>query len=522
MSLLQLNLDYSDRDFESLRLRLQGLIQSVYPYWTDFNVANFGNILLEMMAYVGDTLHYYQDSQAMETFWPTLTQRISAIRLGRLIGYSLRGASAATVDLTFTIPQSYTSNLIIPVGTVVKTTDPEEPLSFRTTVAGTITAGSTEVTVAAEQAEVRTETRESSDEPNQELVLVHTPFLDGSLDSVTGSYPTITAGISAANGDYTRVDSFLGQKATARVFTTVVDHFERVHVRFGNGVNGEIPQGEINIGYKVGGGLSGNVEANRVTVLEDQLFFVDGTPAVVTVTNDLAASGGADRMTLSEAKAEAPASLRTLTRTVTREDFETTAESVAGVARALMATANEYAGITENFGRVYVVAQGSKLASGRIAPATPSSGILSQIDSAIRNDKPQTITFDYEVLAAPFLPITVAARIYLKTGYDGTQVAANIRAALADFFAAQLATGVANPNIDFGANLKDANNTIVGEIVWSDVFNAVCDVTGVRKVDEGSQGFLLNSKRESVVLTPIEFPTLSTITLTDADTGSVL
>jgi hypothetical protein len=34
--------DYTDKDFDSLRLRLQSLVRSVFPDWTDFNVANFG------------------------------------------------------------------------------------------------------------------------------------------------------------------------------------------------------------------------------------------------------------------------------------------------------------------------------------------------------------------------------------------------------------------------------------------------------------------------------------------------
>ena len=73
MAIVQPSLDYSDRDFSSLKLRLQDLIQSVFPDWTDFNTANFGIILLEMFCYVGDTLHFYQDTQAGEAFWPTLT-----------------------------------------------------------------------------------------------------------------------------------------------------------------------------------------------------------------------------------------------------------------------------------------------------------------------------------------------------------------------------------------------------------------------------------------------------------------
>ena len=64
MSLITPSLDYTDRDFYSLRLRLQGLIRSVFPDWTDFNTATFGNILLELYAFVGDTLHFYQDGQA--------------------------------------------------------------------------------------------------------------------------------------------------------------------------------------------------------------------------------------------------------------------------------------------------------------------------------------------------------------------------------------------------------------------------------------------------------------------------
>lgn len=512
MSISQTTLDYSDRDFNSLRLRLQDVVRSVFPDWTDFNVANFGNILIELMAHVGDILHFYQDTQAAQAFWPTLTERIAAIRLGQLIDFRLTGASSSTGDVTVSIPVANTSyDLDIPVGTVFRTSDPEEPLRFRSTQAKTLLAGQTEVDVPVEQAEsVPDEDFDSTDDPNQEIVLSRSPFLDGS------------ATVSATDGDYTEVTSFLGYTSTDRVFIVQVDEFDRAHIKFGNGVTGSIPSGVIDVSYKVGGGANGNVERGKISILEDTLFFTSGDPAPTSVTNEQATSGGADRMGLSEARVKAPASLKVLTRTVTREDFETVAESVAGVARAVMVTSNEYAGIQENTGRIYVVAQGSKLDSGRIAPATPSSTILANIASEIDTNKPSTITFSYETLAAPFKSIPVSARIYLAKGATAATVAANIRAALADFFAAQLEDGTANPNIDFGANLLDAAGTIVGEIVWSDVFNVVRDIDGVRKVDEGSLGFLLDGKRESVTLLPIEFPQLSTITLTNADTGVAL
>ena len=58
MALLAQASDFTDRDFDALRLRLQSLVRSVFPEWTDFNVANFGNLLLELYAFVGDVLGF--------------------------------------------------------------------------------------------------------------------------------------------------------------------------------------------------------------------------------------------------------------------------------------------------------------------------------------------------------------------------------------------------------------------------------------------------------------------------------
>jgi hypothetical protein len=188
-----------------------------------------------------------------------------------------------------------------------------------------------------------------------------------------------------------------------------------------------------------------------------------------------------------------------------------------------MVTSNEYAGLEENTGQLYIVAQGSKYTSGRIAPAasTPSA-LLAAVESEILNNKPPTITFNFTPYAAVFLPVTVDVRVAIRRGHVGAEVAAAIRAALYDFFAAQLSDGLDNPDVDFGANLRDADGTIVGELPWSDVFNVIRDVDGVRKVDEGNHGLLLNSTRQSVTLLPIQFPKLIGITITDMESGASL
>ena len=50
MAAIPASVDYTDRDFDSLRARLIALVKSVFPDWSDFDVASFGNVLLELFA----------------------------------------------------------------------------------------------------------------------------------------------------------------------------------------------------------------------------------------------------------------------------------------------------------------------------------------------------------------------------------------------------------------------------------------------------------------------------------------
>ena len=103
MTILTASTDYTSKDFDSLRERLFDLIRSVYPAWTVTAVANFGNLLVESHAFIGDILTYYQDQQAREGRIGTAELRKNMIALTKLISYELRPAAAATVDTTLTI-----------------------------------------------------------------------------------------------------------------------------------------------------------------------------------------------------------------------------------------------------------------------------------------------------------------------------------------------------------------------------------------------------------------------------------
>jgi predicted phage baseplate assembly protein len=76
--------------------------------------------------------------------------------------------------------------------------------------------------------------------------------------------------------------------------------------------------------YRSGGGIAGNVGANRLTVLKSSI------PYVSWVANDAPASGGTNAEDLEHAKWRAPGLLRTDERAVTTADFETLACKASG------------------------------------------------------------------------------------------------------------------------------------------------------------------------------------------------
>ncbi len=114
-----------------------------------------------------------------------------------------------------------------------------------------------------------------------------------------------------------RVDSFYDSGPRSRHY--LID-YQTGEISFGDGGKGMIPtEGRNNVrarSYRVGGGAAGNVNPDTLTSLTRAIAYVD------SVTNPLAAEGGADRETVAEAKERAPHTIKSRDRAVTAEDFE--------------------------------------------------------------------------------------------------------------------------------------------------------------------------------------------------------
>lgn len=83
------NIDYLAKDFSSFRQLILDRLSVLMPDWTERHVPDIGITLVELFAYVGDHLSYFQDAVATEAYLATARQRISVRRHARLVDYRL-------------------------------------------------------------------------------------------------------------------------------------------------------------------------------------------------------------------------------------------------------------------------------------------------------------------------------------------------------------------------------------------------------------------------------------------------
>lgn len=98
---------YINRDFDSIRGELTDLLRVYYPdQWQDFNVTSVGMSLVDLLAYVSDTLSYNTDKRFNELFLDGVTEREAVFRLAKTLGYKPTGNRPAItlIDITISVP----------------------------------------------------------------------------------------------------------------------------------------------------------------------------------------------------------------------------------------------------------------------------------------------------------------------------------------------------------------------------------------------------------------------------------
>jgi hypothetical protein len=111
------DIKYINRDFGNLRQNLINYSKTYFPTtYNDFTESSPGMMFMELSAYVGDVLSFYQDNQFQETFLQYAREAKNLYDLAYMMGYKPKTTGVALVDIDFyqTVPASGSGANIVP------------------------------------------------------------------------------------------------------------------------------------------------------------------------------------------------------------------------------------------------------------------------------------------------------------------------------------------------------------------------------------------------------------------------
>jgi uncharacterized phage protein gp47/JayE len=333
-----LPIDYTNLGYEALRESMLAIARQTLPEWTDHSENDLGVLLIELFAYASDITLYYQTRIASQLFPATSDEPESLVQLLRLLGYELRSAPPAAVELAVAVNATQALPLTVAAGTTFSTqTAAGEQLQFeslRDTVITTDVLGpKVEENLrwflpitAVEGHTVRNELLGVSDgSPNQLYLLGEGPVISGSIEvTVTGP----------GGATFWQEDRSLATAGpTQRSFRTQRAADGRMTLLFGDGVNGAVPPRgaalepvEVRATYRVGGGPQGNVPPGTV--------FTSSISVLRRIVAPAGGTGGAEAESVERARDLAPRLHRAQERAVTADDYVELALRTPGVGKA--------------------------------------------------------------------------------------------------------------------------------------------------------------------------------------------
>lgn len=476
-------IDYTSKDWLGFVTSMLSYAHSIMPEWDTSSEGDFGVMLVELFAYMGDILSFYGDRLTQEAYLPTATQRLSILNLAQLLGYIPTNGSPSTG--TVTLQNTTASPISVPKHTQIASTfssTADQPIIFETNAVvsvpanGTATIGVTQG-ISTVQAIIGV-----SDGTAGQSFQISTPNVEDG---------TITVFVDSQTGpvQWNPISFLVDADADDLVYSIFVDENQLTNIQFGDNINGEIPGQNLNIfaSYTVGVGSAGNLPAGSVGQMVTPItgITVPFVSTGSTVYQSTAMSGGSDPETNDQIRANAPQAYATQSRAVSLNDFSDLALNVPGVLMAT-ATANHSTSVT-----LYV------LGPNYLAP---SAGLITNIQNF----------FTGKTLAGVTLSIGTPALIPVDIGSSGNQVQLQVLPTFSQ------AVVVQNVTTALQSILSPPNTTFGMLLQVSSIYSAIMQVAGVNYV------IIPVMTREDVVQTgtnpiqfrPSEIPTAGTMFIT--------
>lgn len=325
-----------DTHFDDLQSRTQVKFAADF---NDFALSSLGIMLLDIISFGLDSLSFYLDRRATDLYLETARSRKSVARLTRQVGYKMRAAIAASVDLDVSVTEPLAVTVPIPIGFQFQgpnnlVFEAAQEVSFSP---ADQTAGVTKK-VPTYQGQTFSENFVSDGSANQVFELNRVP--DENY-IVAGSVAVAVDGSSWEESEFLTYDT--------------TDQFEVGYndapatIRFGDSVAGNIPTigASIAVTFVASRGKEGLVTKDTIQSEVNALVVAFQTVSL-SINNLKGSSGADDPEDLTHAKIFAGQVFKSRYVAITRSDYEALAGSYAdplfgrvAVAQALSSRSSE-------------------------------------------------------------------------------------------------------------------------------------------------------------------------------------
>lgn len=313
---------YLQRSYKQVKASLLSKMGSLVPELSDHSESNLMVIILDSFAGVAESLNYYIDNAARESFISTARRWSSAVKLSRLVDYRIKSYKEASVTLLIEFldsdgnPYALTSTADIPLNTNFYTDDGinfSNPLAY-----DDIPIGSTQAELSVLQGTF--------------IVSENLGTLKGlknEIIEIPGTFSETFHSLIIEGNLWSSRETLAFSGPEDQHYIIFISTSKKVYVKFGDGINGVIPPANVDaiLSYLNTQGATGNVAKNTIINTDFEIGEVNR----IRVSNPLAASGGADIESLESLKRSIPISTRTRERAVSRQDYIDVANLTPGV-----------------------------------------------------------------------------------------------------------------------------------------------------------------------------------------------
>lgn len=363
-------LQYAGLDFDTSNDSLLARMQTQFAgEFNDFAVSSLAIVLLDLESYGADALSFYLDRRAAEVYLETARTRGATARITRQLGYKMRGASAAAVDLRVAVADTLPIAVSIPAGFAMRGPN---GLVYETARAVTFlaneTGGAATKIVPVFEGQQFSESFVSDGTPNQVFAIRRA---SAGKYVVSGTVTVLVNGTTWSEVDMlTFGDDPVYECGYNDAPPTL---------RFGDGITGSIPAAgaTVQVGYRASSGVAGRVTQGSITQPVTPLV-VNFTTITLTITSPEGSSGGDDPESLEEARANAPLAWKSRQVAVTRGDYVGLSTAFADPVAGRVAVAQAFVSRSATTD-LALQDQLRAVRTAALAPVAPTAGALASI-----------------------------------------------------------------------------------------------------------------------------------------------